>query len=80
MSHKVSNEEQSTNRRDVKRAVKKEMKNLGLKYLDLCSIHSPLTDRARRLSTYQALLELQTDGIVRNVGVCNYGINPLSTL
>jgi diketogulonate reductase-like aldo/keto reductase len=94
VSHKVSNEEQSLNRRSVKTAVKKAMSQLQLKttatrtigngggnsYLDLVSIHSPLTDRSRRLATYEALLELQQEGIVRAVGVCHYGIGPLQEL
>lgn len=77
VTHKVSNAEQSNDKAQVKKAVKEQMKKLRLDYLDMCSIHSPLTDSMRRLATYDALLELQSDGIVRSVGVCNYGINPL---
>ena len=96
LSHKISNAEQSTNRRAVQRAVKQELsqrlfstgrqrqraqqQHQHHSYLDMCSIHSPLTDRSRRLATYEALLELQQEGIVRHVGVCNYGIQPLSEL
>jgi 2,5-diketo-D-gluconate reductase A len=76
ISHKVSNVEQSDRKGQVKRAVKMQMKQLGVNYLDLCSVHSPLTDQQRRLATYQTLLELQSEGIVRAVGVCNYGVNP----
>jgi Aldo/keto reductase family len=77
VSHKLSNEEQSDQIGAVKKAVKKQLKSLQLNYLDLCSIHSPLTDPSRRLGTYNALLELQNEGLVRVVGVCNYGVNPL---
>lgn len=80
VSHKVSNEEQSEQTKAVKKVVKKQLKALGLDYLDLCSIHSPLTDAPRRLATYSALLELQNEGLVRAVGVCNYGVNPLQEL
>lgn len=81
VSHKVSNAEQSSNRRSVKTAVKKAVSQLKTRgYLDLVSIHSPLTDSFRRLSTYEAFLELQQEGIVRAVGVCHYGIGPLQEL
>jgi diketogulonate reductase-like aldo/keto reductase len=78
LSHKVSNEEQSTKIVNVKQAVKRQLHHLSVAYLDLCYIHSPLTDPDRRLTTYQALLELQQEGIIKAIGVCNYGIHPLS--
>ena len=78
LSHKVSNEEQSTKIVNVKQAVKRQLHHLSVAYLDLCSIHSPLTDPNRRLTTYQALLELQQEGIIKAIGVCNYRIHPLS--
>ncbi len=77
LSHKLSNSEQSTDSIAVKRRVKQTIAALGVGYLDLISIHSPLTDKARRLGTYKALLELRDAGFVRSVGVCNYGIGPL---
>ena len=43
-------------------------------------IHSPLTDRDRRLRTYAALTDLQTQGIVRAVGVCHHGVAHLEEL
>jgi hypothetical protein len=78
ISHKLSNMEQSLDRVNVKASVKSEMEKLGVSYLDLCSIHSPLTDSKRRMATYEALLELQQEGLVQAVGVCNYGVGPLS--
>lgn len=77
IAHKVSNKEQSKDKSKVKRAVKDEMRKLQVNYLDLCSVHSPLTDKEHRLSTYDALLDLQNEGIVKAVGVCNFGVNPL---
>jgi diketogulonate reductase-like aldo/keto reductase len=77
ISHKLSNAEQSTNRIDVRRAVKAQIAALGTQYLDMVSIHSPLTDKERRMETYAALLELRDAGFVKSVGVCNYGLAPL---
>ena len=80
IAHKLSNAEQSTKRVDVQRAVKAQISILGTQYLDMVSIHSPLTDRTRRLESYAALLELRDAGLVKNVGVVNYGIGALTEL
>ena len=89
ISHKLSNSEQSTETAQqkpnqtkvdkasyiaVKRSIKNTIAELGCGYLDLVSIHSPLTDKDRRLATYQALLDLRDSGFVKAVGVCNYGL------
>lgn len=80
--HKISNEEQSLDGVSVKRAVKKAIAELKCTYLDMVSIHSPITtgDSAARLATYAALLELRDAGFVRSVGVCNYGLKPLAEI
>lgn len=56
VSHKLSNAEQSTDPVKVRRAVKNAIKELGCTYLDMVSIHSPLTDSERRLETYKTLV------------------------
>ena len=43
-------------------------------------IHSPLTNKTRRLTTYEALLDLQAKGTVEAVGVCNFGVRPLTEI
>lgn len=80
ITHKVSNEEQSTNPKQVKRSVLREMKQLGVRYLDLCMLHSPLTDMDRRIQSYAALVDLQKSGLVRSIGVCHFGVQPLEEL
>jgi diketogulonate reductase-like aldo/keto reductase len=80
ITHKVSNDEQSTNIQQVKRAVLQEMKKLGVSYLDLCMLHSPLTDKDRRIQSYAALVELQKSGLVRSIGVCHFGVKALEEL
>ena len=80
ISHKISNSEQSTDPVSVRRSVKKAIAELGVGYLDMVSIHSPLTDKDRRLTTYQALLELREGGFVKSVSVCNYGVGPLEEI
>ena len=80
VSHKVSNNEQSSKRQNVYKAVKQQISLLKCGYLDMVSIHSPLTDYARRMATYEALWDLQREGAVRAVGVCHYGIPALNEL
>jgi diketogulonate reductase-like aldo/keto reductase len=51
-----------------------------LKYIDLILIHSPQTNKAKRLGTYKALQEAVDKGIVRSIGVSNYGVHHLEEL
>ncbi|KAH7921347.1 Aldo/keto reductase [Leucogyrophana mollusca] len=55
------------------RAVQESVDSLELGYYDLYLIHSPLTGKENRLATYKALLEAKAAGLVRSVGVSNYG-------
>jgi len=80
ISHKLSNVEQSTDIVTVKRRVMAAIVKLGVGYLDMVSICSPLTDKEHRLASYQALLERRDAGFVRSVGVCNYGVPPLQKI
>lgn len=80
LSYKISNAEQSTVPKPVQQAVQRALSSLGVDYLDMVSIHSPLTDSQTRLATYQTLLELQQQGLCRAVGVCNYGMVPLQEI
>jgi len=80
ISHKLSNAEQSNDAVFVGRSVKKAIAELGVGYLDMVSIHSPLTDKERRLTTYQALLQLRDGGFVKAVSVCNYGVKHLQEI
>lgn len=80
MTTKLSNRDQSAQRKDVKRALKASLKRLKLSYVDSYLIHSPLTDAVRRLASWQALLELREEGLCRSVGVANWGPQHLGEL
>lgn len=86
LHHKISNADQDLDVEVVKKNVKREIAKLAdyqdrdKAYLDICSIHSPLTDKERRLASYRALLELQKEGLVKAVGVCNYGVGALNEI
>jgi diketogulonate reductase-like aldo/keto reductase len=89
ISHKISNDEQSIDPHQIKQSIQKTIELLGpnVEYLDMVSIHSSLTDKARRVTTYKTLLELQNTqnnqnnaSLVRSIGVCNYGIQALQEI
>ena len=52
---------------------------LGLAYVDLWLIHWPPGGRARP-DVWERLLELQAEGLVREVGVSNYSVDQLDEL
>ena len=53
-------------------------RNLG--YIDLVLIHSPLSNREKRLGTWKALQEAVKAGKIKSIGVSNYGIPHLEEL
>src|SRR5690606_34331006 len=46
--------------------------NLGLEYVDLYLIHWPLPRIDKYVPTFEAMLKLREDGLVRSVGVSNF--------
>lgn len=59
----------------AKEACYRSLERLKIEYVDLYMIHWPGLDeknRENRLNSYCALLELQRDGYVKSVGVCNF--------
>lgn len=83
ISHKLSNIQQATSRKRIRQTILESMDELQLSYIDMISIHSPLTDKNRRLTTYQELVQMQCNEEKNKkprigcIGVCNYGIGPL---
>jgi diketogulonate reductase-like aldo/keto reductase len=47
-------------------------KRLGLDYIDLYLIHWPLPAKDRYVETWRALITLQQDGLVHDIGVSNF--------
>lgn len=52
----------------------------GLDYLDLMLIHAPYGGKDARCGTWRALCEAQGRGVVRAIGVSNYGVHHLREL
>ncbi|KII83773.1 hypothetical protein PLICRDRAFT_46952 [Plicaturopsis crispa FD-325 SS-3] len=64
----------------AREAVQDSFDNLACGPFDLYLIHSPLSGRDKRLETYRALLDARKDGLVRAVGVSNYGVKHLEEI
>lgn len=59
----------------AKEACKRSLDRLKTDYIDLYLIHWPGLDTKNtknRLDSYRALLEMQQEGLIRSIGVCNF--------
>jgi 2,5-diketo-D-gluconate reductase A len=65
---------------NVPAAFDASMGRLGLDVLDLYLIHWPAPQQDQYVQAWKALLELQRDGRVRSVGVCNFQVPHLQRL
>lgn len=57
---------------------KDSLKKLGTTYIDLYLIHSP--QEGTRAETWRAMEQLQRDGLVKSIGVSNYGVHHLKEM
>ncbi|GMM36326.1 aldo-keto reductase superfamily protein [Saccharomycopsis crataegensis] len=66
---------------NAKIAIKRCLERVkGLEYIDLLLIHSPLCGPSKRLETWKAMQEAVDEGIVRSIGVSNYGAHHIDQL
>ncbi|KAI0674669.1 Aldo/keto reductase [Trametes maxima] len=61
-------------------AVDDSLKQLGFEYVDIFLIHSAMSDKARRLETWRALIEAKKQGKIKAIGVSNYGVKHLEEI
>lgn len=59
-------------REKVRAAVSSSLERLGLDYLDLYLIHWPLPRRGLFVESYETMLELASEGLIRSAGVSNF--------
>lgn len=66
---------------NTKKAIEDSLNNTqSIGYIDLILVHSPMSNREKRLGTWKALQESVEAGKVKSIGVSNYGIKHLEEL
>ena len=75
---KLWNSDQGAN--NVRPALVASLERLGLDYIDLYLIHWPTPARGLYLETWQELIKLQADGLIKSIGVSNFQIEHLEEL
>lgn len=61
-------------------SVKKSVEIIGLGYVDLFLVHSPSSGPGGRKLMWTALEKLKDEGLVKDIGVSNYGVKHLEEL
>ena len=64
----------------TKASIASSFAQTGLEYIDLYLIHSPYGGATARKGTWRALVEAQRAGLIRSIGVSNYGVHHLNEL
>lgn len=67
-------------RESAPKALADSLSRLGLEYVDLYLIHWPAAGQGLYVETWEALLELQQEGLARAVGVSNFQVPHLEAI
>ena len=59
-------------RDEATRALHGSLERLGLDFVDLYLIHWPVPSRDRYVETWQAFVDMQSEGLIRSIGVSNF--------
>ncbi len=75
---KVWNADQGKAR--ARAAVARSLEAMGLDYLDLVLIHWPCPNKNLYVETWEALIEMQAEGLMRSIGVSNFNPDHLDRI
>ncbi|KAJ3821270.1 Aldo/keto reductase [Lentinula raphanica] len=65
---------------DIKTSIQNSLKNLGVSYVDLYLIHHPRLAVPDIPTAWKEMEKLVDQGIVKSIGVSNFGVNDLAVL
>ena len=66
-------------KKKVKISVLKSLKRLKIKYIDLLQIHWP-NEKIPFGETIKEMLKLKKEGLIRNIGLCNFSYKQLKSI
>lgn len=75
---KVWNSEQGS--KPTRLALQKSLERLGLDYVDLLLIHWPAPQQDLYVETWQTMIDLRSEGLVRSIGVSNFTASNLERI
>lgn len=75
---KVWNDSHGTEQ--TKDAFYQSLTRLGLDYIDMYLIHWPVPKINHYVESWQAMIALRDEGLIKNIGVCNFNANHLERL
>ncbi|KAJ4474253.1 Aldo/keto reductase [Lentinula aciculospora] len=65
---------------DIKTSIKNSLQNLGVNYVDLYLIHHPRLAVPDIPTAWKEMEKLKEQGVVKSIGVSNFGVNDLAVL
>lgn len=66
--------------KETPKAIRQSLTRLGLDYIDLYLLHDAISGRERRLVAWKCLVDYRDRGLVRSIGVSNWGVRHLEEL
>lgn len=70
----------NTDQQRVEAALTQSLRKLQLEYVDLYLLHWPVPAKNTYVSAWQAMIDLQKQGLIKSIGVCNFHSDHLQRL
>ncbi|BDH44558.1 2,5-diketo-D-gluconate reductase A [Salmonella enterica subsp. enterica serovar Choleraesuis] len=70
----------NADQQDAERALEESLSKLKLDYIDLYLMHWPVPSKDNYVDAWRAMIDLQKQGLIKSIGVCNFNIEHLQRL